>query len=135
MRIPLPEIHSRLLNVTRNITCSFVTNNVIARDKVPDLIQMIYESLAGALDAGIDGVTLKKPAVPIAKSVTPDYIICLEDGQKFKSLRRHLRAKYNLTPEQYRAKWGLPSDYPLIAPNYAAERSRIAKRNSVRLVP
>ncbi|MBB3609904.1 MucR family transcriptional regulator [Rhizobium sp. BK602] len=131
----MPEIHSRLLNVTRNITCSFVANNVIARDKVPDLIQMIYESLAGALDAGTDGVAPKKPAVPIAKSVTPDYIICLEDGQKFKSLRRHLRAKYNLTPEQYRAKWGLPSDYPLIAPNYAAERSRIAKRNSIRLLP
>lgn len=132
-RIPLSEIHSRLLNVTRNIVRSFVANNFIARDEIPNLIQMVYASLVDAFEAGTDGVNPKrqKPAIPIIDSVTPDYIICLEDGQKFKSLRRHLRVKYNLTPNQYRTKWGLPNDYPLIAPNYTAERSRIAKKNNV----
>jgi len=128
-----------LLNLTCNIVCSFVANNFVAYDGVPDLIEGVYASLSDVLDAGTDATTLKqrKPAVPIALSVTPDYIICLEDGQTFKSLRRHLRAKYKLTPEQYRVKWGLPADYPMIAPNYAAERSRIAKeiRSGVISVP
>jgi predicted transcriptional regulator len=113
-----------LLNLTRNIVCSFVANNFVTCDSVPDLIEGVYGSLSGILDVG---TKQHKPAVPIALSVTPDYIICLEDGQTFKSLRRHLRVKYKLTPEQYRVKWGLPADYPIVAPNYAAERSRIAK--------
>ncbi|SCB32019.1 MucR family transcriptional regulator [Rhizobium multihospitium] len=125
----MSEIHSQLLSCTRNIICSFVANNFIECDKVPDLIQGVYGSLAGVLDVRASIVTpeRQKPAVPIASSVAPDYIICLEDGRKFKSLRRHLRVKYSLTPDEYRTKWGLPDDYPIIAENYAAERSRIAK--------
>jgi len=125
----LSEIHSRLLSCTRNIICSFVANNFIDCDKVPDLIQGVYASLASAADVrvSIASPARQKPAVPIASSVAPDYIICLEDGRKFKSLRRHLRVKSSLTPDQYRTKWGLPDDYPIIAENYAAERSRIAK--------
>ncbi|MFT4181389.1 MAG: MucR family transcriptional regulator [Rhizobium sp.] len=125
----MSERHPQLLNLTRNIVCSFVANNFIACDNVSDLIEEVYACLSGVSGAGTDAMVPKqqKPAVPIALSLTPDYLICLEDGQTFKSLRRHLRVKYRLTPDQYRAKWGLPADYPMIAPNYAAERSRIAK--------
>ncbi|MBB3610520.1 MucR family transcriptional regulator [Rhizobium sp. BK602] len=130
----MSERQPRLLNLTRNIVCSFVANNLVTSDGVPDLIEGVYASLSGVLDAGTDVATPRQhrsavptPAVPIALSVTPDYLVCLEDGQTFKSLRRHLRVKYKLTPEQYRVKWGLPADYPMIAPNYAATRSRIAK--------
>ncbi|MBM7046181.1 MucR family transcriptional regulator [Rhizobium lusitanum] len=125
----MSERHPQLLNLTRNIVCSFVANNFIACDSVTDLIEGVYESLSGVSGAGTDTITPKqqKSAVPIALSITPDYLVCLEDGRTFKSLRRHLCVKYRLTPEQYRVKWGLPADYPMIVPNYAAERSRIAK--------
>lgn len=126
----MSETYPRLLELTRNVVCSFVANNFIAHDEIPDLIEAVHISLADIMGAETANAIPKeqKPAVPIIHSVTPDYIICLEDGQKFKSLRRHLRVKFNLSPEQYRAKWGLPRDYPLVAPNYAVVRSRIAKQ-------
>ncbi len=125
----MSELHPQLLNFTRNIICSFVANNYVVCDNVPNLIRDVYVSLAVTLiGSSDDKVTEKqKPAVPISHSVTPDYIICLEDGRKFKSIRRHLRVNYKLTPDQYRIKWELPDSYPMVAPNYAAERSRIAK--------
>jgi predicted transcriptional regulator len=89
---------------------------------------MVHDSLSKLREQPVvEEATPLRPAVPVRKSVTPDFIVCLEDGQKFKSLRRHLRSKYNMSPEEYRSKWGLADDYPMVAPNYAAERSRLAK--------
>lgn len=115
------------------MTAEIVSAYVGANEVQPAEIGGLIESVSSALFAissrpeggnGIEPI----PAVPLKKSVTPDYIICLEDGKKFKSLRRHLRTKYNMTPEEYRAKWGLPADYPMVAPNYAQARSQLAKK-------
>lgn len=118
------------MRMTIKIATSYVGNkNVPAEDLVP-LIERINHALVGVATGKVTATALTappEPAVPIKKSVTDDYIICLEDGRNFKSLKRHLRAKYNLSPEQYRAKWGLPSDYPMVAPNYAQARSNLAK--------
>jgi predicted transcriptional regulator len=96
---------------------------------LPGLIQSVHLALAG-VSAGQEApeVAPKEPAVPVRRSITPDYLICLEDGRKFKSLKRHLRTKYNMSPEEYRAKWNLPKDYPMVAPNYAKARSDLAKQ-------
>jgi predicted transcriptional regulator len=111
-----------------DIVSAYVGNNVVAPGELPTLIQRVHQALAGLSDGALPDAAPKEPAVALKKSVTPDYIICLEDGRKFKSLKRHLRTKYNLTPEEYRAKWGLANDYPMVAPNYARARSDLAKQ-------
>jgi predicted transcriptional regulator len=108
---------------------AYVGNNSVSATDLPSLIQSIHRALAG-VSTGAETVEVapKEPAVPLKRSITPDYLICLEDGRKFKSLKRHLRTKYNLSPEDYRSKWGLPKDYPMVAPNYAKARSDLAKQ-------
>ncbi|HYB09368.1 MAG TPA: MucR family transcriptional regulator [Alphaproteobacteria bacterium] len=118
---------SEILSLTAKIVAAHVSKNPIAVDELPSLIKSVHASLLG-LDKPLEIVPERpQAAVPVKKSVTPDYIVCLEDGKKLKMLKRHLKTAYNLTPEQYRERWGLPSDYPMVAPNYARQRSRLAK--------
>ena len=122
---------SELLALTTEIVASHVSNNVVPVGDVSKLIQQVYATLASVtsptLGAG-QAAERPKPAVAIKKSVTPNYLICLEDGEKLKMLKRHLRTNYGLTPEQYRERWGLPADYPMVSPNYAKRRSVLAKK-------
>jgi predicted transcriptional regulator len=113
-----------------DIVAAFVSNNTVATADLPGLIGSVHTALLSASSGGAQPSEPEKltPAVPVKKSITPDYIVCLEDGKKFKSLKRHLRTKYDLSPEEYRAKWGLPADYPMVAPNYAIARSNLAKQ-------
>jgi predicted transcriptional regulator len=118
----------QLIELTAEIVAAYVANNQTDGAQLPQLIGSIHETLTKLSSGAVEQPSEPQvPAVPIKKSVTPDYIVCLEDGKKFKSLKRHLRTAYDLTPEQYRAKWNLPSDYPMVAPNYAASRSALAK--------
>jgi predicted transcriptional regulator len=120
---------SELLALTTEIVASHVSNNEVRADELPNLIQQVYSSLAGAAPGGAKPeAELPQPAVPIKKSVMPDYIVCLEDGKKLKMLKRHLKTRYDMSPDDYRERWGLPSDYPMVAPNYAAQRSALAKK-------
>lgn len=116
-----------VLGLTAQIVSAHVSNNPIGAEALPNLIQEVYRTLAGV---GKEQVMPDKqqPAVPVKKSVYPDHIICLEDGKKLKMLKRHLKTSYNMTPEQYREKWQLPPDYPMVAPNYAKHRSSLAKK-------
>jgi predicted transcriptional regulator len=116
-----------LLTLTTEIVSAHVANNTVALGDLPQLIQEVYRSLASVGSAPA-APERPQPAVPVKKSVTPDYIICLEDGKKLKMLKRHLKTAYNMTPEEYRDRWGLPADYPMVAPNYAAHRSSLAKK-------
>jgi predicted transcriptional regulator len=118
-----------LLKFASEIVAAYVSNNPIAVSEIPAMIKSVHATLGG-LTGGTSSepATALKPAVAIKKSVTPEYIICLEDGKKLKMLKRYLRSRYDLTPEEYRAKWGLPADYPMVAPNYAAQRSEFAKK-------
>jgi predicted transcriptional regulator len=116
-----------LIGMTADIVSAFVSNNAIAAGSLPRLIAGVHGALAGATQVVAPEPEPQAPAVSIRKSITPDHIICLEDGKPFKSMKRHLFNKYGLTPEDYRAKWGLPKDYPMVAPNYAAARSEMAK--------
>jgi len=120
---------SEIIEMTAEIVAAYVENNTLPTTELPALIQSVHRTLAG-IAAGAETVesTPKEPAVPIRRSITPDHLVCLEDGRKFKSLKRHLRTKYNMSPEDYRAKWGLPKDYPMVAPNYAKARSELAKQ-------
>jgi predicted transcriptional regulator len=119
---------SDVLRMTANVVSAYVGNNTLTTAKIPDVINTVFGTLR-TLDGSSGGRTRRpKPAVPIRKSVTPDFIVCLEDGKKLKMLKRHLRTAYSMTPEEYRAKWGLGSDYPMVAPNYSAQRSNFAKR-------
>jgi len=116
-----------LLSLTTEIVAAHVGNNSVALAELPALIEQVYRTLSGmggepALDS-----ERPQPAVPIKKSVTADYIICLEDGKKLKMLKRHLKTAYNMTPEEYRERWGLPADYPMVASSYAKQRSKLAK--------
>lgn len=118
------------IELTADIVSAYVANNSVSSGDIPSLISDIHSALM-RVSAGQDiPVALEpvKPAVPVKKSITNDFIICLEDGKKFKSLKRHLRTSYNMSPEQYREKWGLPQDYPMVAPNYAEARSQLAKQ-------
>ena len=119
----------KYIDQTASIVAAYVSKNAVAADDIPALINRVHAALArvasGQGDAGAEG---QKPAVPVKKSIHPEYIVCLEDGKKFKSLKRHLRTQYNMTPEQYRENWGLAYDYPMVAPNYAAARSKLAKQ-------
>ncbi|MDC1050555.1 MucR family transcriptional regulator [bacterium] len=116
-----------LLGYTSEITSAHVSNNTVALSDLPGLIEQIYKTLA--IIGGVDGGASDRPtpAVPVKKSITPDYIVCLEDGKKLKMLKRHLKTAYNMTPEEYRERWGLSPEYPMVAPNYAKQRSRLAK--------
>ena len=121
--------NGEVLKMAVEIVSAYVSNNDVSAAQVPDLINTIYSSL-NTLNgsASINGTESPKPAVSIRRSITPDYIICLEDGKKLKMLKRHLRASYGITPDEYRTKWGLPPDYPMVAPNYAEQRSNFAKK-------
>ena len=120
---------SEIIEMTADIVSAFVSNNSVPATEVPALIQSVHRALSGVSTAPeVIEAAPREPAVPVKKSVNPDFIVCLEDGRKFKSLKRHLRTKYNMSPEEYRAKWGLPKDYPMVAPNYAKARSDLAKQ-------
>ncbi|HEV2334101.1 MAG TPA: MucR family transcriptional regulator [Stellaceae bacterium] len=118
-----------LLRMTAEVVSAYVSNNTLATGQLGDVIQSVYNSLRV-----LEGQTAEapseplKPAVPVRKSITPEFLVCLEDGKKLKMLKRHLRSTYNLTPDEYRTKWGLAPDYPMVAPNYAAQRSAFAKK-------
>ncbi|HCK33372.1 MAG: MucR family transcriptional regulator [Micavibrio sp.] len=117
-----------LLELTTEIVSAHLSNNVVAVDDIPNVIEKVYQSLQGLETSGdVSAVNRPQPAVPVKKSITPDYLICLEDGKKLKMLKRHLKTAYNMSPEEYRDKWGLNVDYPMVAPNYAKKRSKLAK--------
>ncbi|WP_394886315.1 MucR family transcriptional regulator [Mesorhizobium sp. AaZ16] len=117
------------IGLTVDVIAAYVSNNPVPVSELPSLIAQVHQSLAG-LSTASEMTPLEKltPAVPIKKSVTPEYIVCLDDGKKFKSLKRHLKTTFGITPEEYRAKWNLPVDYPMVAPAYAAARSELAKK-------
>ncbi|MBX6744096.1 MAG: MucR family transcriptional regulator [Acetobacteraceae bacterium] len=118
-----------LLGLTAEIVAAHVSNNPVSLGDLPNLIQEVYRTLASVgQPAAKPQPERPQPAVPIKKSITPEYLICLEDGKKLKMLKRHLQTSYNMTPEQYRERWGLPPDYPMVAPNYAKHRSTLAKK-------
>jgi predicted transcriptional regulator len=129
----LDKVHmddkSEIIGMTADIVSAYVGNNTVASSDLPSLIQSIHRALTGVA-GGAEPVEAapREPAVPVKRSITPDFLVCLEDGRKFKSLKRHLRTKYNMSPEDYRAKWGLAKDYPMVAPNYAKARSDLAKQ-------
>jgi predicted transcriptional regulator len=120
---------SSYIQLTANIVSAYVSNNTVASGDIPNLIGQVHAALLRVSSGqAAPPVEPLKPAVPVKRSITSDYIVCLEDGKKFKSLKRHLRTQYDMTPEQYRDKWTLPPDYPMVAPNYAAARSQLAKQ-------
>ncbi|MEW6768524.1 MAG: MucR family transcriptional regulator [Pseudomonadota bacterium] len=117
------------VDLTASIVSAYVSNNTTTAAEIPGLISQIHSALQRVANGGSDAaVEPTRPAVSLKKSMTPDYLVCLEDGKRFKSLKRHLKTKYNMSPEQYREKWGLPADYPMVAPNYAVTRSNLAKK-------
>ena len=119
--------HYDLLSLTTEIVSAYLSNNTVHQNDIPSLIEQTYKTLSSVDNEGAASTERPQPAVTIKRSVTPDYIICLEDGKKLKMLKRHLKTAYNMTPEEYRERWGLPADYPMVAPNYARQRSRLAK--------
>jgi predicted transcriptional regulator len=119
---------AQLLELTAQIVSAHVGHNEVAPDTLPTLIRSVYATLAGTQKPSAEVAEKPQPAVPVKKSVFPDFIICLEDGKKLKMLKRHLLTAYDMTPEEYRAKWGLPGDYPMVAPAYSHQRSALAKR-------
>ena len=121
-----------LIDLSTEIVSAYVSHNALAVSDLPKLILDVHNALSGLRSSAAPApVEELKPAVPVRKSVASDYIVCLEDGKKFKSLKRHLRTHYDMSPEEYREKWGLPPDYPMVAPNYSATRSRLAKDNGL----
>ena len=120
--------HKELLSLTTEIVASHVSNNSVPVNELGKLIEQIYNTLATVGQATQEPEVKLESAVPVKKSITPSYLICLEDGKKLKMLKRHLKTRYNLTPEQYRDRWGLPADYPMVAPNYAEQRRHLAKK-------
>jgi len=123
------EERAEVIEMTADIVSAFVGANTVSAAELPSLIQSVYSTLASMSGAAEPAEpATREPAVPLKRSITPEFLICLEDGRKFKSLKRHLRTKYNMSPEDYRAKWGLPKDYPMVAPSYAKARSDLAKQ-------
>ena len=122
------EMKETLITLTSDIVAAHVSNNDVAVDDVPSLITNVFSALSGLGDAPEPVDERPEPAVSIRASVKPDYIVCLEDGKKLKMLKRYLRTNYDMTPEEYRARWNLPADYPMVAPNYAAKRRELAKK-------
>lgn len=125
--MPEKAEHSELLVLTTEIVSSHLANNQVAAEEIPTIIQKVYKTLSTVKHDTVDYADRPQPAVPVKKSVTDDYIVCLEDGKKLKMLKRHLKTAYNMSPEEYRERWGLPADYPMVAPNYAKQRSELAK--------
>jgi predicted transcriptional regulator len=123
-----PNHQPNYIELAAGIVSAYVSKNAIAAAEIPTLISEVHAALTRVARGPDARREPQKPAVPVKRSITPEYIICLDDGKKFKSLRRHLRSQYNMTPEQYRERWGLPPDYPMVAPNYAATRSALAKK-------
>jgi len=115
-----------VIELTAQIASSYLSNNQVPSQAIPEIIQSIYDRLT-TVGAPVAAPVELVPAVPVRKSITPGYLICLEDGRKFKSLKRHLRTSFGMTPYEYRAKWGLPADYPMVAPDYSERRSQMAK--------
>jgi len=127
---------AELLRLTSQIVAAYVSNNAVPSADLPTMIKSIHSTLGGLNEGQVVATpTALRPAVPVKKSVTPEYIICLEDGKKLTMLKRYLRSRYNMSPEQYRTKWGLPADYPMVAPNYAQQRSEMAKRIGLGRIP
>ncbi len=124
------ENKAELIDMTTEIISAYVCNNSVERAELPGLITDIYATLSSLGEHELNGFKMgdAKPAIDVDESVTDDFIICLEDGRPFKSLKRHLKARFNMTPDEYRRKWGLPKDYPMVAPNYAQMRSNLAKQ-------
>lgn len=121
--------NENLLRATADIVSSFVANNAVTTENLPEVIRSVYRTvsaLSGAGEARIDDKP--RPAVPVSRSVTPDYIVCLEDGRKLTMLKRYLRSRYDMSPDEYRKRWGLPADYPMVAPAYTERRSEFAKK-------
>jgi predicted transcriptional regulator len=117
------------LAMVAKVVAAYVSNNSTPVAELPGLVRSVHGAFSGLLGSSpMDAVTTQKPAVPVKKSVTAEHIVCLEDGKKLKMLKRYLRSRFELSPEDYRAKWGLPPDYPMVAPNYAAQRSAFAKK-------
>lgn len=115
--------------MTSEIVASFVSNNPVTAESLPDVIRSVYRAVSGLAGAtAVKAEDKPKPAVPIGKSVTNDYIVCLEDGRKLKMLKRYLRSRYDMSPDEYRRRWGLPPDYPMVAPSYTERRSEFAKK-------
>jgi predicted transcriptional regulator len=125
--MPDSQNHNELLELTTEIVSAHVSNNTLPVHELPQLIQDVYRTLSSVGGAPISSER-PQPAVPVNKSVTAEYIVCLEDGKKLKMLKRHLKTAYDMTPDEYRERWGLPRDYPMVAPNYAKHRSSLAKK-------
>ena len=129
------DLSEMLVTLTSDIVAAHVSNNNVEVADVPALITSVYGALAGLGQAAAPAPVRPDPAVPIRNSIKPDYIVCLEDGKKLKMLKRYLRTNYNLTPEEYRARWNLPADYPMVAPNYAEKRRELAKKIGLGRLP
>lgn len=117
-----------LLRMTAEIVAAYVGNNSVSSDAIQDLIKTVFNALGSAMDGQNATESPLQPAIAVKKSITAEYIICLEDGKKLKMMKRYLRSTYGMSPDEYRAKWGLPPDYPMVAPNYAKQRSAFAKK-------
>ena len=128
MDAPQADMNEMLITLTSDIVAAHLSNNSVAVNEVPALISNVYGALAGLGQTAKVEEKMPEPAVSVRASIKPDYIVCLEDGKKLKMLKRHLMTHYNLTPEQYRARWNLPADYPMVAPNYAEKRRDLAKK-------
>ncbi|MDD5586512.1 MAG: MucR family transcriptional regulator [Alphaproteobacteria bacterium] len=122
------DLNERLLALAAQVVAAHVGHNTVPTAELPSLISTVYQSMSRICSGLGTAEARTEPAVPVRRSVTPEYIICLEDGKKLKMLKRHLKTSYNLTPDQYRERWGLPADYPMVAPNYAKQRSKLAKQ-------
>jgi predicted transcriptional regulator len=123
------KVSSNYIELTAGIVSAYVSNNAVAAGDISSIISQVHSALLRVSNGAADSAgEAMKPAIAVKKSITPDYLVCLEDGKKFKSLKRHLRTQYNMTPELYREKWGLPPDYPMVAPKYAEARSQLAKQ-------
>lgn len=129
------NLHGELLGLTAQIVSAHVSHNPVPASELPGLIQEVFRTLSGVGSRPAPEPERPQPAVPIKKSITPGYLICLEDGKKLKMLKRHLKTSYNLSPEQYRERWGLPADYPMVAPDYAKHRSSLAKKIGLGTTP
>ena len=127
--MPEDQNNALLTELTSEVVSAYVSNNIVPADQLPSLIRDVHGALSNTSGSSMveEPKEKQKPAVPIKKSLTHDYLICLEDGKQFKSLKRHLKTHYDLSPEQYREKWGLPADYPMVAPAYAEARSKLAR--------
>ena len=122
-----PKNRDELLELTADIVSAYVSHNTLPATDIPVIIEQVFKTLSTVTGEASSAADRPQPAVPIKRSITPDYLICLEDGKKLKMLKRHLKTAYNMTPEQYRERWGLEANYPMVAPNYAARRSKLAK--------